>query len=172
MLVHTAARVAVILMSLIVFGSCYQANGQSSPTALFTSVTNEKDVQINAEQSQRLQRIRDLPTTESVHILRANPLLSLGNELAIPISAEKVLVLSKTGGENLDPKDFTWFGITKGQETGSATLIARNGEISGSISTSFGVYRISSLGDGLYVIAKMDIGKLPAEEPPKRASNH
>jgi len=51
-------------MSLIVLGFCYQTNAQSSPTALFTVVTNEKDVLINTEQSHRLQRIRDLPTTD------------------------------------------------------------------------------------------------------------
>jgi len=60
----------------------------------------------------------------------------------------------------------------KGQEPGSATLIALTVEISGSISTSLGVYRISPLGDGLYAIAEMDTRKLPPEEPPKRAANH
>jgi|SRR6267378_5333716 len=158
-----------ILTVLFLFCEYNPAHAQSSrPSEPFTPVQNEERVEANPEQARRLQRIRDLPTTQSVHVLRMNQSAPIGDEVKISIPNDRTLVLSKTGGETRDPKDFTWFGVVKGGEPGTATLIARNGEITGSISTPGGVYRISPLGDGLYAMAKMDTQKLPPEEPPKK----
>jgi hypothetical protein len=156
------------LLPLSVSAACAQGARPSEP---LKAVQNEKRIDTSPEQSRRLQKIRDLPTTESVHILRRDQNAPIGEELKISIPNDRTLLLSKTGGETSDSKDFTWYGVVKGDERGSATLIARNGEISGSINTPEGLYRISPLGDGLYAMAKVDTRKLPTEEPPRKDKN-
>jgi hypothetical protein len=150
----------------------YHANAQNvRGTEPFTAVKDGQNIETTPEQSSRLKRIRDLSTTKAVHILRINRDARIGDEVKISIPDGGSFVFSRTGGETLDPRDFTWFGVAKGAGGSSATLIARNGEISGSINTPEGIYRISSLGDGLYAMAKMDTKKLPPDEPPKKDKN-
>ena len=163
---------AVVLGLLLLPFDFYPVNAQNARgTEPFTAVKGGKNIETTPEQSSRLKRIRDLPTTKAVHILRINRDAHIGDEVKISIPDDKTFVFSKTGGETVDSRDFTWFGVAKGEGRGSATLIARNGEISGSINTPEGVYRISSLGDGLYAMAKMDTKRLPPEEPPRKDNN-
>jgi hypothetical protein len=170
MLSRTSRAVGLVLL-LLPLDFC-PADAQN-PRGMepFTVVKEEQKIETTPEQSSRLKRILDLPTTKAVHILRINRDAQIGDEVKISIPDDKNFVFSKTGGETVDSRNFTWFGVVKGQGGGSATLIARNGEISGSINTPGGIYRISSLGDGLYAMAKMDTKKLPAEEPPKTDKN-
>jgi hypothetical protein len=100
-----------------------------------------------------------------------NPDAEIGDQLRIEIPNDKILKLSKTGGERKDSKDFTWFGEVRGEERGTATLVSRNGEIMGSINTAQGLYRITPLGDGAYAIVKINTQKLPPEEPLARDNN-
>jgi hypothetical protein len=156
---------------LLLFSLCEPLPGKAQgvpPSEMFIPLANDNQSQTNPEQSKQLQHIRDLPTTQSVHVFRRNQAAPVGDELKILIPNDKTLILSRTGGEVHDPKDFTWFGVVRGEQRGSATLIARNGELTGSISTPAAVYRISSLGEGLYAIVKVDTQKLPPEEPPRK----
>jgi hypothetical protein len=164
--------VALGLVVLLLPFDFRPVNAQNArETEPFTAVKDEKNIETTPEQSSRLKRIRDLPTTKAVHILRINRDAHIGDEVKISIPDDKTFVFLKTGGETVDSRDFTWFGVAKGEGRSSATLIARNGEISGSINTSGGIYRISSLGDGLYAMAQMDTKKLPAEEPSQKDKN-
>ena len=139
-----------------------------SPAEPFTAVQHEQLTQTNAMQSLRLKEMRDLPTTQSVHLLRMNQSVPIGEKLKITIPDDKTLIIAKTGGESHDSRDFTWFGVVQGQSKGSATLASRNGEISGSINTTSGVYRLTSLGGGLYAIVKVNPKNLPLDEPPAK----
>lgn len=160
------SQISVILLFAVLFCEFRLAGGQGKPPSdLFIPVEKGKIVEPSPEQSRRLQRLRDLPTTQSVQVLRVNPAAVLGNELMIPIENDQRLVLSRTGGEVRDPKNISWTGVVRGEQRGSATLVTRNGEITGSINSAQGLYRITPLGEGLYAIIKVDPRRLPPEEP-------
>jgi len=159
-----STALSLILSFLMLYPANAQSTDRSEP---FTTVKDDQNLQTTPEQSNRLKRIRDLPTTKAVHILRANGDLHIGSEVKISIPNDRTLVFSKNGGETIDSNDFTWFGVEKGEKGASATLIARKGEISGSINTSKAIYRITPLGDGLYAMSEMDTKRLPPEEPTK-----
>jgi hypothetical protein len=161
-----AAHGALLALLLCLPG--HTVGAQSAASEPFTSVETDKMMETNATQSQRLKAIRELPTTQSVHLLRMNESVPIGEKLKITVPNEKTFILSKTGGETRDSKDFTWFGVVQGESNGSATLAARHGEISGSINSMAGVYRLSPLGDGLYALVKIDERKLPPDEPPSK----
>jgi hypothetical protein len=114
----------------------------------------------------RLDNIERLPTSKAVYVFRLNPSVEIGEGIKISIPNQITFRLSRSGGENRDSKDFTWFGELQGDLQGTATLVARNGEITGSISTPRGVYRITPLGDQTYAVIEINRNGFPKEEPP------
>jgi len=154
----------------IVLAFCLSAGTDlfaQQPSEPFTLVVNQA-AQTTPSQSQRLQKVKELRTTKSVYLLRLNGAVRIGDKVKISIPNEATFVLAKTGGDAEGPKNFTWFGVVEGESKGSATLASRNGEISGSIDTKDGVYRLSPLGGDLYAFVKVDERKLPPEEPPSK----
>jgi hypothetical protein len=119
----------------------------------------------SSSQLEKLKQIENLRTTKEVFIFRRNPDAEIGDSVRISIPNETSFLLSKTGGENRDQSNFTWFGDLQGEKRGTATLIARNGEITGSINSSRGLYRIFPLGSGTYAVVKLNTGGLPPDEP-------
>jgi len=162
-------RVAAIFLFLLLFYDCCSA-GQGAHTAEpFAPVESQALAAATPEQTQRLQHLRDLPTTQSIYVIRLkDDTANIGDKLKIPVLDHKTFVLSKTGGETRDSKNFTWLGVVQGHQDGSVTLVVRNGNITGSITSPDGLYRINSLGDGLYAIVGVNTRKLPSEEPPSR----
>ena len=148
------------------------AAAAQSPAEPFKPVPNDKATETTASQSKRLRTIRDLATTESIHLLRMDQSVPIGEKLKITVPEDhKTFLLTKTGGETHDEKDFVWFGTVQGEPPGSATLVARNGEVSGSINSALGAYRLTPLGDGLYALVKVNEQKLPPVEPPSKHVN-
>jgi hypothetical protein len=155
---------AALMLICLAFG-LHGANAQSKASEPFTAISSDRLSDATPIQAQRLNHIEHLPTTEVVHVFRMNPDAEIGDQLKISIPNDKTLKLSKTGGEKEDSKNFTWLGEVQGEERSSVTFISRNGEITGSINTAQGLYRITPLGDGAYAIAKINTQKLPPEEP-------
>jgi hypothetical protein len=46
------------------------------------------------------------------------------------------------------------------------TLVAKNGQVTGTLTSPEGMYRILPLGDGHQALVKLDASKFPADEPP------
>ena len=161
------SHAAAALLLLLVLCEWYPTRAQNPPQSeLFTPVANDKLPDASLGQSSRLRQLRDLPTTQSVQVVRANKPPTLGDELKIPISKDKVLVLERTGGERHDSKNYVWVGVVHGEQRSSATLVIRNDQITGSINSAVGLYRISPLGNGLYAIVKVNTEKFSPEDPP------
>lgn len=159
--IHRVRSGSAVLMCVLF---AYQVVGaQIKASEPFTSVSSLTDA--TPTQTQRLDRIEHLPTTEAVHIFKLNPNAEIGERLKVSIPHDKTIFLTKTGGEVLGSGAFAWYGQVEGEERGSATIVSRNGEISGSINTTEGVYRITPLGEGAYAIVKINTRKFPPEEP-------
>ena len=114
---------------------------------------------------QRLNNIERLPTTKAVYLFRLNPSIVIGENFELFISNQITFKLSRTGGERSDSKDFTWLGEVRGEGRGTATLVAHNGEIMGSINSPLGLYRIAPLGEQAYALIQVDTHGFPKEEP-------
>jgi len=166
-------RTMTLLLLLVLFCRFAPASSQQNehPSEPFAAVDKDELAAASNEQTGRLQNLRDLPTTQSLYVVRLKgDVSSIGDRLRLPVLNHKSLVLSKTGGDTHDPKNFTWIGAVEGQQHGTATLVIRDGKVTGSIASPQGLYRINSLGDGLYAIVGVDTRKMPAEEPPNRDS--
>jgi hypothetical protein len=150
----------------------HSASAQSGNTEPFTAISKDKLADATPVQSQRLKQIERLRTTESVHVFRETPNATIGDQLKISIPDDKTIVLLRTGGEKQDSKDFTWLGEVQGDERSTATLVSRNGEITGTINGTLGLYRITPLGNQIYAIVKVNAQRLPPEEPPARAEKN
>src|SRR2546421_391925 len=133
-------QVATTLILLCVLGCyCRRVQGQDQQQSeLFAPVPNDEPVNATPEQCRRLEQIRRLNTTLSLHLVRINLKAFTNKVLTVSIPGERVFKLLKTGGEVRDEQNLTWTGTLEGEERGSATLIVRHGEITGSINRKAG----------------------------------
>ena len=122
-------QITVVILALCLLFECLPAGAQADPSELFTPLKGNKLIDASPAQSRRLEQIRDRPTTQSVHLLRIKPEAVIGSELKISIPNGKTFILSKTGGDMRDSKDFTWTGEVQGEQRGTATLIGRDGDV-------------------------------------------
>lgn len=118
------------------------------------------------EQAERLNRIRSLPTTGSVYLVSVNDDALKADRLAVSIPEGEKFVLVKTGGETQNSEQFTWLGAMQDIPKGNATLVLRNGNLTGSLTSTAGLYQITPVGGGVHAIIKVDTRKMPPEEPP------
>jgi hypothetical protein len=139
---------------------------QPRPPELFTPVANNRIANASADQNRRLEQIRARPTTQSVSLMRINLDALKGNELRIAIPGVAAFDISKTGGDLRTARDFTWSGSAPADHGANATVVVRNGDVTGSITSPAGLYRITPVGNGVHALVKVDTKKLPPEEPP------
>jgi hypothetical protein len=166
---NTISRLTATVIILSVFWGCNslrvdaQAPNQSE---LFMAVPNDWLAGATPEQSRRIEQIRRLATTQSLYLVRINQNALKNKVVRMSIPGEEVLELVKTDGEMRNQRDFTWIGKLKSEERSAATLVIRNGEITGSITSRKGLYRISPIGGGVHAVVKVNIRKFPSDEPP------
>jgi peptidyl-Asp metalloendopeptidase len=164
----TFSSVGTFLVVLFAWASiALNAKGQQ-PLQLFTQVSNRFDE--TPLQAQRLRLINNLPTTESVHLIRINANSFTTSKLAVSLTGLQSMVIERTGGESSDLRNFTWTGVLEEDRAGGATIVSRNGEITGSISTPEGLYRITPLGGGIHAFVQVDSTRFPKDEPESFAS--
>src|SRR5262249_28297656 len=86
-------------------------------------------------------------------------------EIRLITTKKKILVLSRRYFERQGDDDFTWGGIT-GNGTGGATLVVRNGNITGSIHDGAEMYGVEPVGYWLHAIIEVNAARFPPEHPP------
>ncbi len=162
--------VGTSILAMAFYTSC-----QNSPTpnanagqvaALFSQVSETETHDVNPEISGRINRLRQEPTTASVDLIRINQDATNRDEVNVPLVGVGVLAMKRTGGEVRGAQDFTWLGTLQGNEPGGTTLVIREGQVTGTVSSTKGVYRIVPVGGGMHALVKLDIAKFPADEPP------
>jgi peptidyl-Asp metalloendopeptidase len=132
---------------------------------LFEPLSPTAATAMQADQAASLARIRSLPTTASLQVVTVN-LNALGDQtttLALPDARQ--LVATESRREVRSNQDYTWHGTFPGVP-GSATLVVRDGNVTGSINSGTDVYKVAPLGNGQHAIIKFDTSRLPPEHPP------
>ena len=142
------------------------AFAQAPPAELLKPLPNNKLVGATREQSRRLAQIRRRPTTQSLNLVRVNLDALRKPLLRISVPGNGAIEFLKSGGDVRTALDFSWFGTQQPPLRGSATLIVRKGDVTGSVVTADGLYRISPIGGGVHAFVKADTRKFPPDEPP------
>jgi hypothetical protein len=133
---------------------------------LLDRIPNDELVNATAEQSQHLDQIRRQPTTQSLHLVRVNQNALKENKLRVSLPSDGSVNFLKTGGEVQSAKEVTWLGTMENVPGGNATFVFKEGNLTGSITSVKGLYRVTPIGGGVHALVKIDIRKLPPEEPP------
>jgi hypothetical protein len=116
-------------------------------------------------QARRIAQLNALPTTRSVQIVQVNTNALADTRIGVTLSSQRVLDLFKTGGEMSDVRNLSWTGMAKGEVPAGSTIVVRDGQITGSITTPNGLYRITPLGGGAHALVEVDSAKFPKDEP-------
>jgi hypothetical protein len=132
---------------------------------LFTPVVGDKLFDATPIQTRLLEQIRSLPTTRSVQLVRINDSAFSSDALMLSLPQLPDRALLKTGGERGDSRNFTLTAAPKVERLGETTLVVRNGETTGSITSPRGLYRITPLGGGVHALVEVDSTKFPKDEP-------
>src|SRR5216684_3289165 len=128
---------AIACLLLLLFCCPFDASAQKQPQ-LFTPVVGDKLLDATPVQTRLLEQIRSLPTTRSVHLVRINDNALNGDALMLSLPQVKDRALLKTGGERGDSKNFNLTAAPKVEQLGETTLVVRNGETTGSITSPRG----------------------------------
>lgn len=120
--------------------------------------------QLTPQQNEALSNIKSLPTTRAATVVRLNT-DALRNSDAISIPLESKLVSIQKNSRQSQGSNTIWSGAAPNELNGTTTLVANKQNVTGSIQTEDGSYRIWPLGDGLHALVKLDTKKLPPEHP-------
>ena len=157
---------ASLLLILLVVTQRSAAQEKQAIPSLFVSAPVQQLKSPTAAQSERLTQLRSRPTTESIHVVRINEKALSSDQFTVALPGMKTLTLAITESETLKGDILTWSGAVVGNNSGTATLVLHNGEVTGSINTPSGLYRITPIGDGMHAVIKVDVKKFPPDEPP------
>lgn len=158
----------VATLVCVLGAACSQRRSQPPhQEELLKPIPNNQLVNATEMQSERLAQLRQLPTTQSLSLVRLNQNALTGSEFTISIPDQKSFTLLRTRQEVRSKQDLTWIGKLQGEPRSSVTLIVRNGDVTGSITSAAGLFRIVPIGDGVHAVVKVDVGKFPPDDPPE-----
>jgi len=172
---YFVALVGVIGLIAVIVGMCFVAVPQSSSARQLFKVVPDEGFDQTPEQARRLAQLHKLPTTRSIMIVKIDSDALNQTQLGVLLPDQTRFALFKTGGEKSDARNFSWIGRSKEVPAEGAALVARDGQITGSISTPNGLYRLSPLGGGVEALVEVDSTKFPKDEPEsfnKKESEH
>src|SRR5574341_1835846 len=120
---------------------------------------------MSPEHNQVLEYLKQLPTTKSFDLVRLNldalqqPTveLNLRSDVRSTASMRKIDKRSET--------QFTWYGQLT-DIPGDAILVVHGDAVEGTIRRGTDLYKVQSVGGGVYAVIQVDESKFPPEEPP------
>ena len=162
--------ICFLLFGLSILGtSVSYADG----TELFTMLPSDQLRDVKPAQTQRIDQIKQRPTTQSVTLMRIDVNALSGNSTRMTLSDAKTLNFDKSNVETRNATDYTWFGSLSGVQ-GKATLVVHDGNITGTIRDNGNLYRVESVGNGVHAVIKVDESRFPPDHPPsfKKMEKH
>lgn len=132
---------------------------------LLTLLSPPQVAEISRAQGEWVERIKKKPTAVAVHLVRLNLGALSGGSTRISIPNAKSLIFDSAASAARSATDFTWSG-TLGGDLGRATLIVRDGNVTGTIGHGGDHYRIEPVGDGVHALVQMDESRYPPDHPP------
>jgi hypothetical protein len=142
------------------------ALSQDRAPKLLHAIPAESPSNVKVQEAERYRNLKALPTTKAVQPVEVNASAASSDEIQVWLPGQGEKIVIKTGGSATDKNDFTWFGTFQGNDPGTVTLIVRHGEVTGSITTQKGMYRIVPIDIGLGALVSQDSKKFPPDEPP------
>lgn len=112
----------------------------------------------------RLQDLAQARTTAAMALFRADLDVLNGAEITIPLPGGSSVVAVRSSRVERGPADFSWIGEINGAP-GSVVLVAREGQVTGSVQNGLDLYSVIPLGGGVHAVVKVDRTKLPPEHP-------
>ena len=131
---------------------------------------NQFSASVTPEQSQRLAKLKQQPTTKNLDLVAINLGALQSDTTKFSFSGERPLTFSKQSVQNLGGADVIWQGKLP-DLPGTATLVVRDGNITGTVQDGLNLFHIEPLGGGVHAIVKVDTSKLPPDHPPSAESN-
>ena len=117
------------------------------------------------DQSQRINQLRQQPTTKSLQLVRVDVAALQGDNTSLTIPSQQTLTFSKQSVETMSGANFIWHGKLS-NVPGTATLVVHNGNITGTVQDDHDLYRIEPVGGGVHAIINIDSSKFPPDHPP------
>lgn len=161
-LTHHALTICLMLFSLSIL--CTPVAYAESPE-LFLPLPPQEVRDVKPDQAKHIDRINKRPTTVSVTLVRLDINALRGDSTQMSLPDAKMLNFNKTNVETRSTTDFTWFGALSGVP-GKATLVVRDGNITGSVRDNGNLYRVEPVGNGVHAVIKVDVSRFPPEHPP------
>jgi peptidyl-Asp metalloendopeptidase len=156
-------RVGLFLLGFaLVCAALDESSAQSN--ALFQPVPSAAATAARADQSRQVDALRQTPTTASIELVSINLDALRGDTTTLALDAGPVQA-SRRGVAVRNDQDFSWFGELPGT-AGQATLVVRNGNVTGSIKNGADLYRVAPVGDGVHALIKVDQSRFPPDHPP------
>ena len=138
--------------------------GQAAPE-LFTLASESALGDVSPGQRQRLDQMRSRPTTRSLVLVRVDASALAGSRLRVSVPGDVSVELTKVGGEAQNPREFSWVGRQQ-QAAARATLVVRDGAVTGSIVIADNVYSISPISGSVHAVVSVDRSQYPPDDPP------
>lgn len=144
--------------------------GLGSAQQLVKDVSSTAD--LTPQQTQQIELLRSLPSSENVTIVDVDPSqLKAQSDVAISLSQDVTVGLANTSRTDIAADKFVWSGESNAAlamgnvDEGTATISVNKDQISASIRTADGVYRIQPLPGGLHALIKVKSSSFPSEHP-------
>jgi len=130
---------------------------------LFEPVGDGAD--LTEEQQHLLANLRAAKETESVEVTRMNPAALNAKTLNFNIAPDKEHTGISGKFVTTAPSAGTW--VSDGNSPLKNSLLTVRGDnVTGTVQTEEGVYKIVPLGGGVHAVVKQDLSKLSPDEPP------
>lgn len=125
------------------------------------------NVDLSPRQSAALNALRTLPTTEDVQIVRVDPkALMTAEQVLVPMKSKAQFAVQMASRDTRADGLVARAGQAPERPEGSTSIVVNGENVTASILSADGLYRVRPIGNGLHALVKVDTGKLPAEHPP------
>ena len=149
------------ISAALVLGSTTFVSAQQGPF-----VEPAKNSDLTPQQNHMLLAIMKTPSTEDVQVVHVYPsVLKNSDRVSIPLKAHSVSI-QNSSREFRGDSIVSWIGKAPDEVDGSTSMAVNGDNVTASIQTMDGLYRIRPLGDGLHALIKVNLGKFPTEHPP------
>jgi hypothetical protein len=127
---------------------------------LFHPISSE--VSLTEAQNKILETIQKEKGTTHVTLVRPNLQLLDQQSVDLNLPQDKVMHAEKVGFEKKG-NSLMWSGELP--DEGSALFVVRDNNMTGTITSDAGTYKIRPLGEGIHAIVQIDQSKYPPEHP-------
>ena len=140
---------------------------EEQPRNLFRPLSPAKGGQLRIDQEKRLDQLRKQPTTADLQVAELDLNLFQSKSVTLNVGDDKLFGAVTDRIEKRSTGDYTWFGkIPKIGVGGGATLVVKDGNVTGTIRADGELYEVVPLGAGRHAIIHLDQSKFPLPEGP------